>query len=87
LVFGYPKFLRANQQGDYILRTKGAYHHIEADFATYVQPVVKDVGMRELLRGILITSDTRQPEEMARAAALEQMAQRAPVPAAPVPTP
>jgi len=71
IVFGYPRFLRANQQGDYILRTKGAYHHIEADFAKYVHPVVKDVGMRELLRGILITSDTRQPQEIARAASME----------------
>jgi hypothetical protein len=71
IVFGFPRFMRANQQGDYILRTKGAYHHIEADFASYVHPVVKDVGMRELLRGILITSDTRQPQEMAKAAAME----------------
>jgi len=73
LVFGYPKFIKANQQGDYILRHQGAYHHIEADFAEYVKPVVKDVGMRELLRGILVTSDTRQPQEQAQAAAMEEM--------------
>ena len=73
LVYGYPKFIKANQQGDYVLRHQGAYHHIETDFAEYVKPVVKDVGMRELLRGILITSDTRQPQEMAQAAAMQDM--------------
>lgn len=73
LVFGYPRFIKANQQGDYIMRSRGAYHHIPADFAEYVYPVVQDVGMRELLRGILITSDTRQPQEIAKAAAMEKM--------------
>lgn len=73
LVLGYPRFIKANQNGDYIMRQQGAYHHIEADFAEYVKPVVQDVGMRELLRGILITSDTRQPQEMAQAAAMEEM--------------
>jgi hypothetical protein len=67
VVLGYPKYVKANQNGDYIIRTRGAYHHIEADFATYVHPVVKDVGMRDLLSGILITSDVDQPTEIAKA--------------------
>lgn len=73
LVFGYPKFIKANQQGDYVLRSQGAYHHIEADFADYVKPVVQDAGMRDLLQGILVTSDTRQPDEIAKAAAMNEL--------------
>ena len=73
VVLGYPKFLKANQAGDFVMRTRGAYHHIEADFAEYAHPVVKDVGMRELLQGILVTSDTRQPQELAKAAAMNKM--------------
>lgn len=74
LVLGYPRFIKANQQGDYVMRSRGAYHHIEADFAEYVKPVVKDVGMRDLLRGILVTSDTRQPMEIANAEAMAKLA-------------
>jgi hypothetical protein len=77
LVYGYPRFLKANQNGDYIMRQQGAYHHVEADFAEYVKPVVQDVGMRELLRGILVTSDTRQPQEIAQAKAMEEMIESA----------
>ena len=76
VVLGYPRFLKANQAGDYVLRQRGASHHIEADFAEYVKPVVQDVGMRDLLRGILSTSDSRQPQEIARATAMADMVEK-----------
>jgi len=70
---GYPAFVKQNQKGDYVFRSKGAYHHIETDIAADAATVSIDRGVRSLLEGALVTTDTRQPKEVAQARALKQL--------------
>lgn len=74
---GYPAFVKHNQQGDYVMRGKGAYHHIEADVDLEAGTVSVDAGVRAHLEGALVTSDARQPSEISKARRLRELTEKA----------
>jgi hypothetical protein len=74
---GYPAFIKQNQQGDYVLRSKSAYHVVDADIDLEAETVSVDVGVRSLLEGALVTSDGRQPKEISQAKALKAVVEEA----------
>lgn len=64
---GYPSFVERNRLGDYAFRLKAAYHHIEADYPDDAQLISVDASPRDLLMGLLATSDTREERMLERA--------------------
>lgn len=76
IVQAYPRFIKLNEEGEYKLRTKGAYHHIEADIDPEARvPSIELVpNIREQHEGIMPTSDTREIAAIAQARAMKQVA-------------
>lgn len=74
---GYPAFVKQNQQGDYVMRSKGAYHHIEADMDLEAKTVSVDNGVRAHLEGALVTTDVAQPKEVAQTKAIKAVVKQA----------
>lgn len=73
ICLAYPTYVKRNQQGDYIMRGKGAYHHVEADIDQDSPAVSVEPGVRAKLAGALPTSDGRQAKEIAQAKAMQAM--------------
>lgn len=76
---GYPAFIKHNQKGDYVMRSKGAYHHIDADVPVDAPAISADVGIRSQLEGVLVTSDSKQARTIAAARAMNQAVNKSPV--------
>lgn len=73
ICLAYPRYVKQNQQGDYIMRGKGAYHHVEADIDQDAPTVSVEPGVRAKLAGALPTSDGRQAKEIAQAKAMQAL--------------
>jgi hypothetical protein len=70
---GYPAFVKHNQQGEYVFRSKSAYHVIDADIDVEAETVSVDAGVRAHLEGALVTSDAKQTKEIEQVRRLRKM--------------
>jgi hypothetical protein len=86
ICLGYPEFIKQNQQGDYVFRSKSAYHVIDADIDVDAETVSVDAGVRAHLEGALVTSDAKQSTEIAKTRQLRELVESAKkAPPAPAP--
>ena len=77
ICLGYPEFIKQNQRGDYVMRSKGAYHHIDADIDMDACTVSVDAGVRAHIEGALVTTDTRQEKEIKQSRQLKALVEQA----------
>lgn len=63
---GYPAFVNNNQKGDYLFRSKSAYHHIEADLPKDSMVASVELDVREAQEGLVPTSDTGEKKMVDR---------------------